>query len=518
MNRIPFERYAGINPLFLDFLRRRPDYYPDPPTLDAAAARARELLGRPTRVPSSAFRFRGRAAESSAEDLASGRAVAVVTGHQVGLFTGPLFTLLKALDAVRVAGEISRLGVPAIPVFYALTDDHDLEEIAKTARPGPDGPQILVLEGADRANRRPVGGLAIPEKVREIVAAFSEDAKTPQAQEILESFARRSAPGTTYGDAFVETLFDLIEDPLLVLDPMQEDARKAAGEFFRAAAERREEVERALAAIDERLRKDGRAVPVARRPGTFPFFLVEEGERRRMEDLDHAREQISAGKAWASADVLSRPVFKSYLLPAAASILGPAEIAYHAQSIPLFALLGLRPPVLLPRSHVIVMGPAERRAAQALGIAPQDLLSELPSPAPHPTRETALLEEIAREVDDRLAGLEEGLKALDPSLSGALETTRRKIAYQLGQLEEKMKKAAERKDQVTVKRRNRLATMVRPNGSAADRLYPPLVPLLAYGREALTAIREGATGSTEGVAIVDLAVTPEEAAEAARAR
>jgi hypothetical protein len=128
------------------------------------------------------------------------------------------------------------------------------------------------------------------------------------------------------------------------------------------------------------------------------------------------------------------------------------------------------------------------------------------------------LEEIGRGCDARLAELEEGLKALDPTLSGALETTRRKVAYQLTQLEEKIKKAAERKDEVTGKRRRRLATMVRPNGSASDRLYSPLVPLLAYGREALSAIREGSTGSTEGVVIVDLAATPEEAAEAAHAR
>ena len=116
---IPFDRYPGLSPIFARFLSGLPDFYPDPPTIDAAAARAREILGRKASTPPSAFRFRGEAAARSAGELAAGRAVAVVAGHQVGLFTGPLFTVTKAFDAIRVAREISKRGVPAVPVFWA---------------------------------------------------------------------------------------------------------------------------------------------------------------------------------------------------------------------------------------------------------------------------------------------------------------------------------------------------------------------------------------------------------------
>ena len=165
---IPFEKYPGLSPLFLDFLRGLPEFFPDPPTLDAAAARGRELLaaGARARVPASAFRHRGGEAARLAEDLVAGRAVAVSAGHQVGIFTGPIFTLMKALDAIHIARELTKRGVPAVPVFWALTDDHDLQEIARTARPAPEGPEELVLEGADRQNRQPVGRLPIPDGIR----------------------------------------------------------------------------------------------------------------------------------------------------------------------------------------------------------------------------------------------------------------------------------------------------------------------------------------------------------------
>ncbi|HEY6148606.1 MAG TPA: bacillithiol biosynthesis BshC, partial [Thermoanaerobaculia bacterium] len=105
--------------------------------------------------------------------------------------------------------------------------------------------------------------------------------------------------------------------------------------------------------------------------------------------------------------------------------------------------------------------------------------------------------------------LEPSLTALDPTLAGALENTRKKVAYQFEQLAEKMKKAAERKDEVSNQRRKRLDTMLLPQGVPAERLYPPLVPMLAYGPAALGAIRKAAVGSLEGAVVADVGAEPD---------
>lgn len=505
---LPFESYPGLPQLFLDFARGRSPYHPDPPTLLAAEARGRELLGRKGRLPAEAFRFRNAEAKSLAEDLASGRAVAVVAGHQVGLFTGPLFTIVKALDVIRVARELTARGVPAAPVFWALTDDHDLEEIAKTARPGAEGPEVLVLEGADRANRHPVGPLSIPEKVREILEAFRPDARDPEGEEIFERFAARYAPGASYGDAFIETLLDLVSpDPLLVIDPLQAAMRAPTAEFFSLAAAREAEIHGALRSISERLVRERGEAPVPYRSEVFPFFEIRDGERRRIADPRAAREAIASGDALASTNVLTRPVLKSFLLPVAASVLGPAEVAYHAQALSLYPILGAPgtlPPVLLPRSHVILRGPAERRAAEALGLSLEDLFSPPEEKAADPVPALAEIEGIGRALEEGLSSLAPRLMELDPTLAGAVENSRKKIAYQLEQLSERTRKAAERKDEVAFQRRRRLETMLLPQGRPAERLYPPLVPLLAHGSKALEAIRRSAVGSLEGAAIVEL--------------
>jgi bacillithiol synthase len=504
---IPYAKYPGLSPLFLEFLAGNSELYPDRPTVEAAAERGRRLLdaGRRTRVPAEAFRCRGAEAQRMARELAEGRAVAVAAGHQVGLFTGPLFTLVKALDAIRLARKVSEAGVPAVPVFWALTDDHDLQEIAHTARPGPEGAQDLVLEGADRQNRQPVGRLPIPEAVREIVEAFRPDARDADGNALLEAFAARSAPGMTYGNAFVETLLDLVDpDPLLVLDPLDETLRAPTAALFLDAAQRERAIGAALAGTEEMLRKTRRPVP-APLPDGFSFFLIDGEGRRRIEDVPSAVRRVQAGEAWPSADVITRPVLKSYLLPMAASVLGAAEIAYHAQSLPLFPLLELLPPVLVPRTHIVLRGPAERRLAEQLGIPEEDLLADAVPEAARPVPEADAVDALAKETARNLSSVSGTLKRLDPSLEGAAENAGKKIVYQLEQLSERARKAAERKGDVSSNRRRRLAEALRPGGVPAERVYPPLCPLLTWGRGVTDRLRRAADGDpTQGAVVVDV--------------
>ncbi len=517
---IPYARYPGLSSLFLDFLDGLPAFYPDPPTLGAAEARGRELLAArtPARVPASAFRFRGAEGEKAAQELSAGRAVAVGAGHQVGLFTGPLFTLIKALDAVHFARALTQRGVPAVAVFWALTDDHDLQEIARTAKPGPDGPVILVLEGADRQNRQPVGRLRIPDGVRGIVDAFRPDAKFDEAVAILEAFARRSAPGVTYGEAFTETLLDLVApDPLLILDPLHESLRPPTVAFFDDAVRKAPPLRQALEETVEALRRAGKPIP-APLPDGFSFFTIEAnaGGRRRVTDAAEASRRVDAGEAWPSADVITRPVLKSYLLPMAMSVLGAGEIAYHAQSLPLFSLFDVPRPVLMPRSHVVARGPSERRLAEQLQIPEEELLQPSPETPAAAVPQADAVASLGQATENGLSALSGELERLDPSLTGALENAAKKIAHQFEQLAQRARKASERKDDVAANRRKRLERALLPvvGGTPAERIYPPLSAMLAFGREdVLTALRRAAGSGAQGAAVVDFGATESEAGE-----
>ncbi len=505
---IPYAKYPGLHPLFRDFLAGLPEFYPDPPSLDAAEQRGRELLASAARArfPVTALRFRGDEAAAMAEELTQGRAVAVSAGHQVGLFTGPLYEIVKAFDAIHLARALSKRGVPAVPVFWALTDDHDLQEVAHTARPTEEGPQELVLEGGDRQNRQPVGRLPIPSGITDVVEAFRPDAKAERADTILEAFARRSAPGTTYGNAFIETLLDLVEpEPLLVLDPLSDALRAPTGALFLTAASKADELRATLVETAKKLEKAGKPVP-APVPEGFSFFAIDADGRKRIDDVTAAIARLERGEIVASADVITRPVLKSYLFPMAVSVLGAAEIAYHAQSLPLFSLFEVPRPVLMPRTHVVLRGPVERRLAEYLGIAEEDLLAAATAAEAPSIPEAEALTLQSRAAQEGLQKLAAGLERIDATLVGALETTKKKVAYQFEQLAERANKAAQRRTDLVAGKRKRLQTLLAPGGVPAERIYPPLAPLLAYGHEVRDALRRAVaeTDPAAGAAVVDV--------------
>src|SRR3954447_22419062 len=65
----------------------------------------------------------------SLDRLAQPGTVAYVTGQQVGLFSGPAYTIYKALTAARIAADLSAHGRPAVPIFWLATEDHDWPEV-----------------------------------------------------------------------------------------------------------------------------------------------------------------------------------------------------------------------------------------------------------------------------------------------------------------------------------------------------------------------------------------------------
>ena len=201
------------------------------------------------------------------------------------------------------------------------------------------------------------------------------------------------------------------------------------------------------------------------------------------------------------------------LLFMAVSVLGAAEIAYHAQSLPLLALFGLPAPVLMPRTHVVVRGPVERRLAEQLQVADEDLLVPFTEPLPAAVPQADALASLGAATEKSLAGLSAELERLDPTLTGALDNASKKIAHQFEQLADRARKAAERRGDVATNRRKKLERALLPavGGVPAERVYPPLCPMLAFGREeVLSSLRAVAGQGPRGAVVVDWGAVPVE--------
>ncbi|MBK8594184.1 MAG: bacillithiol biosynthesis BshC [Holophagales bacterium] len=298
--------------------------------------------------------------------LAAGRRAGVFTGQQVGLLTGPLLVAVKALAAVKIAEALAPLGTDLSPVFWCASEDHDLVEVTRVPLPGPDGVEEAGPDPEPLArNRRPVGALPVEVDVAALLERARAGAGSQADEESLDAL-RAAHAGKSYAGAFVASLSWLLAEPsLLFADAARPEEKPVLVPLAVRLVRERAEVSRLLASRATELAAAGHPPQVVSEAGALPLFALVGGERLLLRERDGGLElkgqggerldaeeivdRFQSGEWLPSFSALSRPLSTSTLYPVAATVLGPAELAYWAQMLPLFDWAGLVPPVLVAR-------------------------------------------------------------------------------------------------------------------------------------------------------------------------
>lgn len=433
--------------------------------------------------------------------LADPRTVAVVTGQQAGLFGGPLFTLFKAVTAIREAARVrADYGVPAVAVFWVHGEDHDWDEI-RTCRVLDAGstPRDTGVERAAGTDG-PIAGVPLDGSVTRALAEL-ERALPPTGftSSLLDSLRACYAPGTGMADAFarwIETLAG--RHGLIVFDGSDPAAKPPVAELFGREIERGDAV-REAAATSERLRAAGYHAQVTVTPGSRALFDLTAGREPIREDggrLSAGRrsETVAAMAARArtspqdfSPNVLLRPVVQDTLFPTICYVGGPAELAYYGQLRGVYEAFGVPMPLVLPRATATVVDanafrfltrsgiPLESLAAQDEAALNALLAAQLPASV------EATLDEARRAVDDRMAAVAAELPRVDPTLAGAAGSTLSRMQDDLARLHAKVIQAAKRRNE-TLRRQFRHAQGLSfPGGEPQERAIGLVYFLNQYG-------------------------------------
>ena len=433
-------------------------------------------------------------------------AVAVVSGQQVGLFSGPAYAVYKALAAVRVARELTEQGVDAVPVFWMATEDHDLEEIRHTAF-FHDGKLVEFELPQGVGNNAPVGRIPLGAEVsdlRRAAAALLGEQQDGEVRAILEECYQ---PGETYGGAFGRLFARLLKHTgLILLDPLDLRLHRLAQPLFARAVEERDAIDEALLARDTQLENSGYApqVKVTTR-STILFHISRDG---RQVISDGAGLFESGPHRWTKRDLLDavesepesfspnalfRPVVQDYLLPTVAYIAGPAEISYFAQSEVLYRHMLGRMPVMLPRADFTLVDTKAQRLLKQYGIdveqvweGPQELSKRM-SAASIPENLATLLGDNGREIQKRLQQWSDAVAVLDPTLTAAVGTAQKKIEYQAEKLQQMIGRALDRKSGTVAGHREFLSNLLYPRKALQSRELC-FLPFLARWDQALAEI------------------------------
>jgi bacillithiol synthase len=467
---LPFRQLPHQSKLFIQFLddfSSVKQFYGHPPNLQAAKKVARSLEYPQERrakvaeilAEQNAAFGAGDAARENISRLANG-AVAVVSGQQVGLFSGPAYAIYKAVSAIQIAQELTEAGVDAIPVFWMATEDHDLEEVRTSTWFHQGKLTRFELPGNGDAGL-PVGRIALGSRVAEMVHEAAQILTAAGGEFVAGIFRESYGPQETYGSSFGKLFARLFaEQGLILLDPLDARLHRVGGEVLRRAVEERDELNEALLARGKKLDKAGFDAQVKVTARSTPIFGMEKGRRQPVsvsggkfvcgertwtkEELSHA---VQAEPDQFSPNALLRPVLQDFLLPTAAYIAGPAEIAYYAQAEVIYKKLLGRMPVILPRAAFTILDAKAEKLLRRYGLKVEDVWSgsqelrrKMETSSVPPTLGKNF-EKTVKESARMLAQLKKQIVRLDPTLRGAVETAQKKIAFQLEKLKRKTGKA-----------------------------------------------------------------------------
>jgi bacillithiol biosynthesis cysteine-adding enzyme BshC len=443
------------------------------------------------------------AATAAAARLADASSVAVVTGQQAGVFGGPLFTLLKALTALRLARRTEReLKVPAVAIFWVDAEDHDWEEVRScTVLDGEFQPRTVTLADLEGAGDRPIAQLQLDSRVEqtidELASTFQPTEFTPQ---VIASLRAAWAPGTGMARAFAIWLEQLLgPHGLVVFESADPAAKPLVGTVF--ARELSSPGKSAMLAGEagEALASKGHAPQVVPQPDSVSLFSLDggrrpirrQGDRLVIGDDTHAADALSrdasARPEAFSPNVLLRPIVQDTLFPTICYVAGPSELAYLGQLRGVYEQFGVAMPLMFPRATATLLDSGATRFLAKYGVPFEDLRTPDESAlnklleAQLPASVEQSLRDAEHEIERAMTRVHDALPALDPTLQGAAKTTLGKMDHELKSLHTKVIHAAKKRHDVLRRQFVRAQAQAFPQGHPQERTLGVVYFLNKYG-------------------------------------
>jgi len=474
------------NPLFVDFLANRAellDLFERRPSEYRAAADRRTRQPRPRTEIADALAEYNRSIGAPAEVLHAVDALrapdtsCVITGQQAGLLGGPIYTAYKILTTIRLARRLSeRLAGPVVPVFWLASEDHDLTEIHRVRWVSPDG--ALHAIGFDLPDVSCAAEcLPLSDEIRhtkdDLVKALDLD---PELQNLV-----RPENGDDYARWHARIWSRLFgADGLVLIEPRV--LRPSSGAFFERALERKDLIRSGLHAAARRLSALGYHPSLDAEVAGSPFRIADDGRRTRVP------EDAYDPSVTYSADAALRPVLADALLPTVASVLGPGELAYHAQLRPVYEALDVAQPVFVSRRGYTLVSTADAALLETAGISVAAALDPTFDPQPQiaaqvPTELRAAFDRSRDAVRTALAPLGPIAHDADPGLEARWRQVADRADRDISQLEERVARAELARNGLSIRRLRAVLESLRPAGEPQERVLSLIHPLARFGVE-----------------------------------
>ncbi len=512
---LPFSAIPHTTRLFADYLgsfEKVSRFYSRPPlergwvkqearalTYDPARRRAvASILERQNRA------WTTPASPETLENIARFRqgAFAIVTGQQVALLGGPLFSLYKAITATKVAAECSRAGTECVPIFWLATEDHDLEEVNHATLLSPDAALRRLRTASKGSENAPVSSIALADDIPAVVASAAEVLGEGEAAAWLRESYR---PGETLGNAFAKLFSRMFSHSgVVLLDASDPELHALAAPLYREVLTNSAALEEGLLRRNRELESAGYHAQVRVTASSTLLFRTENGSReaihrasgdfivgKRNIAIANVQQQLSDAPGSFSANVLLRPVVQDYLLPTLAYVGGPSEVAYFAQAAVVFEKLLGRVTPILPRFSATLVEPRLKRLLERYRLSVADSfhgaehLREVLAEHAMSKQVHGAFDSAQAAVESSLAALRQSLDRFDPTLAEASARSEAKMRYQLGRLRTRVARAELQRQAELGDHAGQLMACLFPNKNLQEREVAGISFLSRYGPQLL---------------------------------
>jgi bacillithiol biosynthesis cysteine-adding enzyme BshC len=422
--------------------------------------------------------------------LADPRTVAIVTGQQAGLFGGPLYTILKALTAIKLAEEVTREhGVTAIPVFWIESEDHDWDEVRSCTVLDAEMAAATVALPARSGDPVPVAAIPVDEQIHNVLAELEQVLPATEFRDTLLAELRLAyTPGIGVADAFGRLLERVLGGRgLVVYDASDPAAKPLVGDLFARELSAPGETARVAAAAGADLTARGyhAQVQTSDMSGVSLFRL--DGARRPIQQPADLVRDAAERPAGFSPGVLLRPLVQDTVLPTVCYVAGPNELAYLGQLRGVYERFGVPMPLMYSRATATILDSAAMRFLSKYhvpfeALAPQDdsALNDLLRTQIPPEVEDALVA-VERALEERMSQVVAAVPALDPTLEGAAKNTLSRMQHDLENLHGKTIQAAKRRNETLRRQFQRTRALAFPDGHPQERTIAFIWFLNQYG-------------------------------------
>lgn len=433
--------------------------------------------------------------------------VAVITGQQAGVLTGPLYTIYKALTVIQLAEKCSSEGIPTVPVFWIASEDHDFYEIAGVHVLNRDHQEIEVRLNAD-AERKPIGRLKLRQEVAAFLDAFA--AATPDTDfkpEMMEQLRQMAAESTDLAQWFGRIMNWLLQDTgLIFVDALDPALRRLGRDFFQEIVAKHDLITEQLHATDLRLREAGFPSQVQVSDGQVHLFLLEKDTRYPLEasgdryllrgqdrqyTKEELRDRIATSPETVSTNVVTRPLFQDILFPTLAYIGGPGETAYYAQYRQIYELFEMEMPMIFPRVSITLLERTIAKGLQKQGVSPAEVMFAFET-----VRDRCLAEVDALNLPERFGRFKgtvipeyqrliKDLLPLDPKFKELGAQNLQRILDEIDYLEEKAYHQHRKNSEELLRQLDKLRANLAPQGIFQERWFNIFPYLFKYQKRLL---------------------------------